>query len=71
MRFKIIMDKQEPEVKVDSASDGAFDYEVGDSIRSSMKGGNKFDARDMTRMGKSQELRVCSSPWPTLLPLPY
>ena len=65
------MDKQEPEVKVDSASDGAFDYEVGDSIQSSMKGGNKFDARDMTRMGKSQELRVLYSHSPALLWLLY
>ena len=51
------MDKQHSEVKVDSASDGEFNYEVGDSIQP-VKGGTRYDAKDMTRMGKSQELRV-------------
>ena len=51
------MDEQQAEVKVDSASDGSFNYQVGDTIQPA-KGGTRFDAKDMTRMGKDQELRV-------------
>ena len=51
------MDHKQAEVKVDSASDGEFAYDVGDSIQP-VKGGTRHDAKDMTRMGKSQELRV-------------
>lgn len=52
--------KLEPQVKVDSASDGDFANEVGDTIQP-VKGGTRQDVKDMTRMGKNQELRVCAS----------
>lgn len=51
--------KSQTEVKVDSASDGDFAYEVGDTIQP-IKGGTRNDVKDMSRMGKNQELRV----WP-------
>ena len=51
------MENKQPDVKVDSASDGDFAYEVGDTIQP-VKGGTRYDAKDMTRMGKEQELRV-------------
>lgn len=54
------MENKQPEVKVDSASDGEFAYEVGDTIQP-VKGGTRYDAKDMTRMGKEQELRVWQS----------
>ena len=49
--------KLQSQVKTDSASDGEFAYEVGDTIQA-VKGGTRNDVKDMTRMGKNQQLRV-------------
>lgn len=44
-------------IDVDPLPDGEFSYELGDLIRG-QKGGTRQDVRDMSRMGKQQELRV-------------
>lgn len=51
-------DKIDTQIGVSSV-DGEFNYETGDSIQG-RKGGTRYDVRDMTRMGKQQELRVSS-----------